>query len=279
MKRPDVILSIVGGLLVLAVSVTLGVQAVTGFFTPYSYGPYTTPTYDEGPDGDFSPLATGEPGSPVALAPDVPDGVFHRGHFSDVGATLAHYLALQMSPMGTAGIEQSSHRGGEHSVFAGLWDGDGNFADECFFTSPTSPVVEPLGAAGVREDPIAHIGGGSAMNASLEQWARIFPDTASAAEYMATLDAGLEVAPATRTRTATRPTSSFARPRSTCPTVSLPSGGCAMTSPRRSLLRDGPPASEPGDPHGRLQRRHVHRRADAGVHGGSGDRAGRVPLP
>jgi hypothetical protein len=73
MKRLDVILSMVAGLLVLAVSVTLAVFTVADLFAPSAPSVIAT---DPFPDG---PLATGDPGSPVAVAPtECPDSCFTR---------------------------------------------------------------------------------------------------------------------------------------------------------------------------------------------------------
>ena len=196
MKRPDVILSIVAGLVVLAVSVTLAVQAVTGFFTPFSSSgpPIVTEPY-EGPDGDFSDIAAGDPGSPAALVPTIcPTACFTEDDLDTVGTDDFAFDGLGLTPSGSFGVDASmTDASVEHEIAVELWEGAGIFADECFFTSPVNPIVEPLIAVGVREDPIAHVAGGGANGASVEQWARVFPDTATATEYMAALDAGLQV--------------------------------------------------------------------------------------
>ena len=195
MKRLDVILSIIAGALVLAFSVTLAVMTVRGFSTPFSSAPYATPTPYE-PYGDDSPLATGDAGSPVALAPtECPTACFTWGHLAAVALTAGPYHELGLYPSVATDIDQTeSTAAAEYPEFVEDWSYYGTFADECFFTSPYAPIAEGLDAVGVPEDPIAHIGGGTAADqgANLEQWARVFPDTASAVEYMAMLDAGLD---------------------------------------------------------------------------------------
>lgn len=197
MKRPDVILSIIGGALALIVSITLAVMSVRIVLTPYDDStPYSEPAPYEPPHGDDSPLATGDPGSPTAKVPvQCPTACFTWDDLAVVGIPVGPYYGLGLFPTGTADIEPTkTTAAAEYAAFVEEWKSTGNFADECFFTSPVSPISESLDAVEVREDPIAHIGGGTltADGSTLEQWARVFPDTASATEYMRTLEAGLE---------------------------------------------------------------------------------------
>jgi hypothetical protein len=79
----------------------------------------------------------------------------------------------------------------EHATNASTWRGTGKQPDDCFVTWSATPIVEPPDATTVPSDLVVALPGGDGAPARLNRSARLFPDTASAAAYMATLDASL----------------------------------------------------------------------------------------
>jgi hypothetical protein len=190
MKRPDVILSIIAGALVLAFSVTLAVITVRDFFSPFSSAPYTSPTTDPFPDG---PLETGDPGSPLAISPTAcPDTCFTRETIAltEVDVSAYHSVGLDLEPDASLAAPDTTAVA-EHATNASTWRGAGKQPDDCFVTWAASPIVEPPDAATVAPDVVVPLPGGDGYAARLNRTARLFSDTASAVAYMTTLDAAL----------------------------------------------------------------------------------------
>jgi hypothetical protein len=193
MKRPDVILSIIGGALVLALSITLGVFTVRDFFAPYTYSPPVTYS-DPFPDGE---LETGEPGPFVALAPTAcPSSCFTRETIALTDLDPATYEAVGLDlESGVTLPPPDTTADAEHATNSRTWRATGKQPDECFVTWSATPIVEPPDTTTVASDIVVSLPGGDGDAARVNRTARLFADTASAVAYMSTLDAGLAACP------------------------------------------------------------------------------------
>jgi hypothetical protein len=164
---------------------------------PPSYAPPAGSGGGQQTTGDYSPLAQGEPGSPVAVAPTECEGpcfdessaeqaILPEDAFEGSGLPAARDVwAISGDRTTAAQLFLDAHQG---------WSSNGTSPDECFVTWSEYPVVEPEGAtvADGFVAPLTEHESDAIGVTRLSQAVRLFPDSDSAEEYMQTLADGID---------------------------------------------------------------------------------------
>lgn len=201
----QVSLSIVGGIVCGILIGVVGTAIFNATYTPSSPYSYPMPTYTTDPDpyvfqppeGDYSDLAVGEPGSPVAVSPTVcPDACFDESSveqmiLADVQFN-AQLLGSHKHTWNMTGNRSTADL--VQAVNVDEWTRANIGPDPCFVTWAEEPIVEFSGLA-VDDGLVAPMSEHSSDTnyiTMLQQSVRLLPDTATAESYMATLSSGVD---------------------------------------------------------------------------------------
>ncbi|MEO8261257.1 MAG: hypothetical protein ABI566_01695 [Pseudolysinimonas sp.] len=167
-------------------------------------GPYAPPSYPQPTDvpefipatGDYSDLAVGEPGSPIAVAPLDCAGPCFDVTSAEAAIMPDETFADWNLPTFKHVWKMTGDRGIASDLLADsweTWDASGFTPDECFVTANDQPIAEARSTV-VADDFVAPLTENSTSLYAVSrvvQSVRLFPDTASAEAYMATVAAGV----------------------------------------------------------------------------------------